>query len=127
MAMSTATFISMTRPKTYPQLFASCELKVLQRIARELEVPLSGLYFPDSPQILAHVFQMSGPGQTKKALEFIENMVAGNLTEGASITIQQLVKMCLVPLLAELVVVMGFMDKTDIVSPLVFFGLVHCN
>lgn len=118
MSMSMATFISMTRPKTYPQLFANCEHKVLQRIAKELEVPIHGLYFPDSAQILAYVFQLQAPGQTQKALKFIGDMVANNLEEGTVVTSKQLVKMCLVPLLAELVVETGHSHKAANVSTL---------
>ncbi|KAF8076761.1 hypothetical protein FPV67DRAFT_1472577 [Lyophyllum atratum] len=113
MAMSTATFISMTRHQTYPELFGNCELKVLQRISRELEVPVSGLYLPEAPQILAHVFQLPGPGQTKKALDFIEKIVASNLSEGTTISIRDLVKSCQVQVLAELVVDMGYAYKAD--------------
>lgn len=113
MGMSTATFISMTRHQTYPGLFGNCELKVLQRISRELEVPVSGLYLPEAPQILAHVFRLPGLGQTRKALDFIEKIVASNLSEGTSISIQELVKSCQVQVLAELVVDMGYEHKAD--------------
>ncbi|RDB19974.1 Serine/threonine-protein kinase atr [Hypsizygus marmoreus] len=112
MGMSTLTFISMTRLATYPKLFGSCELKVLQQIASDLEVSVSALYLQESAQILAHVFQLQGPGQTQRALDFIEKIVNGNLAAGSTITTQQLIRSCTVPLLAELVVEMGYKHKT---------------
>ncbi|KAG5648746.1 hypothetical protein DXG03_000093 [Asterophora parasitica] len=113
MGMSTATFISMTRLQTYPQLFGSCDKKVLTRISYELassnevEAQLSRLYLPEAPQILAYVFKMQGPGQTRKALEFIESIVSGDLPANESISIRELVKSCQVQVLAELVIEMG--------------------
>ncbi|KAF5387623.1 hypothetical protein D9615_000714 [Tricholomella constricta] len=113
MGMSTATFISMTRHQTYPQLFGNCDIKVLTRIAQDLEVPISGLYLPEAPQILAHVFKLPGPGQTKKALEFIEKIVSDQLPPNETISIQELVKSCQVQMLAELVVEMGYQHKAE--------------
>ncbi|KNZ76453.1 Serine/threonine-protein kinase atr [Termitomyces sp. J132] len=113
MGMSAATFISMTRQQTYPQLFGSCDTKVLQSIARVLEVPVSALYLQEAPQILAHVFQLQGPGQTKKAIEFIERMVATDLPGSVTVTIQDLLKSSQVQTLAEIIIELGHAHKTN--------------
>ncbi|KAG6891314.1 hypothetical protein C0992_009195 [Termitomyces sp. T32_za158] len=111
MGMSIATFISMTRQQTYPQLFGSCDAKVLQGIARVLEVPVSALYLQEAPQILAHVFQLQGPGQTRKAIEFIERMVAADLPGNITVTIQDLLKSSQVQTLAEIIIDLGHAHK----------------
>ncbi|KAG6812100.1 hypothetical protein H0H92_004400 [Tricholoma furcatifolium] len=107
MGMSTATFVAMTRQHTFPYLFANCDTKVLQGIARLLEVPVSTLYFQEAPQILAHVFQMQGPGQTNKAVEFIEKTMASDLSGGIKVTIQDLLKSSQVQILAEIIIELG--------------------
>ncbi|KAG5654241.1 hypothetical protein H0H81_005928 [Sphagnurus paluster] len=113
MGMSTATFISMTRHQTYPRLFATCDIKVLQAISRDLEVPVSGLYLPEAPQILAHIFRLPGDEETKKALEFIERIISEHLPNGKKITVRELVKSSQVQVLAELVVDMGYEHKAE--------------
>ena len=113
--MSTATFISLTGQKTYPQLFANADLKVLQRISNELEVSILGLFARDSAQILAHIFQLPNPGQTQKGLDFI-NQIAALEVKTDPPDVLKLVKMCLVSLLGELVAEMGYQHKTTIVS-----------
>lgn len=123
MGMSVATFISMTRQQTYPQLFGSCDAKVLQSIARVLEVPVSALYLQESPQILAYVFQLQGPGQTRKAIEFIERMVAADLPGSVTVTIQDLLKSSQVQTLAEIIIELGHAHKAHAVRPLLCYRL----
>lgn len=61
--------------------------------------------------ILAHIFLLPGVGpgigKTDKALDFVLGVLRDAATEGSGIDIQSVVKSCVVPLLAELVVVMG--------------------
>ncbi|KAH7931163.1 hypothetical protein BV22DRAFT_1052917 [Leucogyrophana mollusca] len=59
--------------------------------------------------ILAHVFQLHGPGQPNISLQFILKVL-----DNKTIDIQSVIKSCVVPLLAELVVVLG--DENDDVA-----------
>ncbi|KAG6832347.1 hypothetical protein H0H87_001811 [Tephrocybe sp. NHM501043] len=112
MGMSPATFISITRQQTYPQLFGNCDLKVLQSIARVLEVPISALCLQEAPHVLAYVFQLPGSGQTQKAIEFIEKIVATDLPGSVTVTIQDLMKSSQVQILAEIVIELGHNRKS---------------
>jgi serine/threonine-protein kinase ATR len=103
--VSPAAFLSATLPRTLPQLFANCELKILEKVARDLSKNLSALFLGHSHEILAHVFLLQGPAQTNKALGFIIKI----LTDAADgpIEIQAIVRSYVFPLIAELVVLMG--------------------
>jgi serine/threonine-protein kinase ATR len=59
-----------------------------------------------SHEILAYVFQLSAAGQTAKALAFILQIL-NDAADNVTIDAQSVVKSCVVPLLAELVIVMG--------------------
>ncbi|KAG6868123.1 hypothetical protein C0993_007327 [Termitomyces sp. T159_Od127] len=83
----------------------------MKSIARVLEVPVSALYLQEAPQILAHVFQLQGPGQTRKAVEFIERMVAADLPGSITVTIQDLLKSSQVQTLAEIIIELGNAHK----------------
>jgi serine/threonine-protein kinase ATR len=125
MSISPTDFISVTLPRTLPQLFAGCELKVLEAIAKDLATKPSSLFLKHSHEVLAHVFLLQGPGQTNKALTFILKVLT-DAAENATIDIQNVVKSCVVPLLAELVIVMGDenAETAEMVSSLLFSCLV---
>ena len=104
MSIAPIDFIGITLPRTLPELFASCDQRVLELIAKELSTKASSLLLKHSHGILAHIF-LSNQATTTKALNFVIKI----LTDATSsdIDIQSVVKSCVVPLLAELVVVMG--------------------
>jgi len=104
--MSPTDFISVSLPRTLPYLFAHCERKVLETIAKDLSKKLSALFLSFSHEILAYIFQLPGPGQTQKALTFILRVLI-DAADNVTIDVQSVVKSCVVPLLAELVIVMG--------------------
>lgn len=106
LSVSPEDFISVTLNRTLPQLFASCETKVLDEISNETGKTLASLFINHSYAILAHVFCLQGPGQTHKVLLFILNILkeaAGDV----AIDMTSVVRSCIVPLLAELVIVLG--------------------
>ncbi|KIK96405.1 hypothetical protein PAXRUDRAFT_310274 [Paxillus rubicundulus Ve08.2h10] len=103
-------FLAVTLSKTLPPLFADREARVLEDISGELGKKSSILFFNQAPRILAHILQLQGPGQTNQALDFILKVVvaeANEDSENSTIDIAAIVKSCLLPLLAELVVMLG--------------------
>ncbi|KAF9226785.1 hypothetical protein BS17DRAFT_800749 [Gyrodon lividus] len=106
-------FLAVTLSKTLPHLFADREARVLEDISTELGKKSSILFFNQAPRILAHVLRLQGPGQTNQALDFILKVVvadANEHSENSTIDIGMIVKSCLLPLLAELVVMLGDED-----------------
>ncbi|KAI6100243.1 hypothetical protein F5141DRAFT_1009738 [Pisolithus sp. B1] len=97
-------FLSVTLPWTLPFVFANCDNKVLEEISTELEKTPASFFLSHSHDILSFVFRLQGPGETRKALTFIVNVVA---PESTMVDIKSIVGSCLVPLLAELVMVLG--------------------
>ncbi|KAF8138751.1 hypothetical protein EV363DRAFT_1394182 [Boletus edulis] len=111
-------FLSITRPHALPLLFAEREVRVLEEMASELGKRLSILFFGDASQILSHVFRLQGPGQTHQALDFIVNIVRTDAdeTNRRSIDIRSIVHSNLLPLLADLMVVLGNENPDDAAS-----------
>ncbi|KDR84098.1 hypothetical protein GALMADRAFT_219929 [Galerina marginata CBS 339.88] len=105
MSIAPADFIVTTLPRTLPDLFATCDQKVLDSITKELSTKASSLLVKHSHGILAHIFLLSSQVSTSKALHFVIKIL--NEATSSIIDIQSVVKSCVVPLLAELVVVMG--------------------
>lgn len=97
-------FLSVTLPWTLPFVFANCDNRVLEEISTELEKTPASFFISHSHDILSFVFRLQGPGETRKALIFIVNVVA---PESTMVDIKSIVGSCLVALLAELVVVLG--------------------
>ena len=109
LSVTTPDFISATLHHTLPLLFATCESKVLEQVASNVSIKVSYLFLNRSHHILAHIFLLTGPGQTNRALSFILQLLR-NAADTASIDIQSVIKSCMVPLLANLVVGMGDED-----------------
>lgn len=111
-------FLSITRPHALPHLFAEREVRVLEEAASELGKKLSILFLGDASQILAHVFRLQGPGQTNQALDFIVKIVRADADEvnRRSIDIRGIVHSNLLPLLADLMVVLGNENPDDAAS-----------
>lgn len=91
---------------------------MLEEIASELGKKLSILFLGDASQILSHVFLLQGPGQMNQALEFIVKTVRADADEvnRRSIDIRGIVHSNLLPLLADLMVVLGNENPDDAAS-----------
>ena len=91
---------------------------MLEEIATELGRKLSILFLGDASQILAHVLRLQGPGQTNQALDFIVKIVRADADEvnRRSIDIRSIVHSNLLPLLADLMVVLGNENADDAAS-----------
>ncbi|KZT05577.1 uncharacterized protein LAESUDRAFT_655532 [Laetiporus sulphureus 93-53] len=111
-AVSPVDFLSITLHRTMPQLFATRNVKVLDTISRELDESTSQLFMKHSHHILAYVFRLPAPGETNKALSFILDMLRTSAQRDIDIT--SVIRSCIVPLLAELVVVMGDEDPDQV-------------
>ncbi|KAI0322491.1 hypothetical protein OF83DRAFT_1093546 [Amylostereum chailletii] len=102
-------FISVNLPSTLPHLFATSEIRVLERISEKLDITISSLLINHEERILAHVLMLQGEGQTDEAVAFIENVLTSAAPSG-KIEIQSFVRSCMVHLLATLVVPLGDED-----------------
>lgn len=106
LSVATSDFISATLHHTLPSLFASCDIKVLEQVAHSTSTKVSSLFLNNSHDILAYIFLLKGPAQTNKALSFILTLLR-KAADNENIDVQSVVKSCLVPLLAQLVIGMG--------------------
>ncbi|CAA7258548.1 unnamed protein product [Cyclocybe aegerita] len=111
MSIAPADFIMITLPHTLPEVFATGDQKVLDAITKELSTRAPALLLKHSHTILAHIFMLRSQSATTKALNFVVKVV--NDASRSKIDIQSIVKSCVVPLLAELVMVMGD-DNQDV-------------
>lgn len=102
-------FVSATLHYTLPPLFARCDGKVLEQVAKHVNIKVSHLFLKRSAEILAHIFLLKDPTHTDRALAFILQLLR-SAADNTSIDMQSIVKSCLVPLLAQLVIGMG--DKS---------------
>ncbi|KAJ6560264.1 hypothetical protein B0H19DRAFT_1146990 [Mycena capillaripes] len=102
-------FISTTLPRTLPHLFAACEVRVIEAIGKALNSKPSTLLLNNSPDILAHLFLLRGPGQTNKALSCLLDVLMDSANQ-KGIDIHSVVKSSIVQLIAQLVIVMGDED-----------------
>jgi serine/threonine-protein kinase ATR len=109
LSISPTDFITVTLSRMLPQVFANCDSKALEKIAKELSKKPSTLFLNFSHHILAHVFLLPSQVQIDNAISFILKVLR-DAADNAKIDIQSVVHSCLVPLLAELVVVMGDED-----------------
>lgn len=120
LSVASSDFISATLHHTLPPLFASCDNKVLEQVAHCTSTKVSSLFLNNSHDILAHIFLLKGPTQTNMALLFILTLLR-KAADNESIDMQSVVKSCLVPLLAQLVVGMG--DENPMRTELVNFDI----
>ena len=102
-------FISATLHYTLPPLFATCDSKVLEQVAKHVNIKVSHLFLKRSADILAYIFLLKESTHTDRALTFILQLLR-TAADNVSIDMQSIVKSCLVPLLAQLVIAMG--DKS---------------
>ena len=108
MSISPIDFIGITLPRTLPELYASCNQRVLllELIAKELSTKASSLLLKDSYGILAHIF-LSNQVTTTKALNFFIKVLTDATSSVTVIRSVVNLKSCVVPINAELVIVMG--------------------
>ena len=123
MSIAPIDFIGITLPRTLPELFASCDQRVLELIAKELSTKASSLLLKHSHGILAHIF-LSNQATTTKALNFVIKVLTD--ATSAVIDIQSVVKSCVVPLLAELVIVMGD-ERPEVAQNVCAFTSIRTN
>lgn len=115
MSMTPGDFITVTAPRTLPQLFASCDAKAIEAVSREVGQKASALFLAHSHGILAYIFMLPKPAETK-AISFVLKVLA-DASQSESIDLQMIVKVALVKILAELVVAMG--DENEAKIPMV--------
>ncbi|PFH50130.1 hypothetical protein AMATHDRAFT_145857 [Amanita thiersii Skay4041] len=97
-------FIVSNLARSAPQVFADCDKQVLESLAKELSTTPSTLFLKHSHKILAHVFLRLG--QPTKALNFILKILVED-SQGGTISVANVIKSCLVPLLTELIIYLG--------------------
>jgi serine/threonine-protein kinase ATR len=139
MSIAPADFIVITLPRTLPSVFADCDRRVLDSMTQELSTKASSLFIKHSHNILAYIFRLPDQPSTTKALNFVIQILTEATTSSidvrsvattssigvqtpitnSSIDILSVVKSCLVPMLAELVVVMG--DERPEIAQQVWF------
>jgi serine/threonine-protein kinase ATR len=109
LAISPTDFITLTLSRTLPDLFANCNNKALNKVADEVSKKPPSLFMNYAHEILAEVFLQSSPGRTKNALSFILKVLR-DAADNVIIDIPNIITSCIVPLLAEIVSVMGAED-----------------
>ncbi|KAH9938115.1 uncharacterized protein B0H18DRAFT_1080892 [Fomitopsis serialis] len=103
-------FVSATLHHTLPQLFGTCNVKALEAVARETRERISQLFLQYSHQILAYAFRLQGPGASNKVLNFIVTLLREASQQALELDLSSLVGSCKIPLLAELITVLGDED-----------------
>lgn len=109
MHVSPEDFISTTLSRTLPHLFAACEVRVIEAIGNTLNSKPSTLLLNHSPDILAHLFLLRGPGQTDKAMTTLLDVLMDSANQ-KGIDTQSVVRSSIVQLIAQLVIVTGDED-----------------
>lgn len=108
-------FVETSFHRILPDLFANGEQRILDAILTLLperrERTPANLFLVHPHSILAHIFLLPTQAQTNKGLNFVTQVVR-TAAKSSTIDIQSVLKTCLVPLLAELVVVMGDVEET---------------
>ena len=107
-------FLKLTLKYTLPHLFADNDVKALQAVADMVQErddsKVGFLVLENSAYILAHVFMLQGVGQTNTCLQLILKLMQEEVTNPDALTIQSVIRSCLVTLLTELVVALGDED-----------------
>jgi serine/threonine-protein kinase ATR len=119
LCQTTTDFLSTTLSSTLPVLFASCDARTLEQISKEVSRKTSHLFLSHSASILAYIFLLPDHDQSTQALNFIVQVLI-DAAESNNIDIQSIVKSCVVPLLTELIVVLGHENpaRIELVSAL---------
>ncbi|KAI0797124.1 hypothetical protein C8Q75DRAFT_710778 [Abortiporus biennis] len=110
---STKHFLQLTLPFYLPRVFANMDMKVIETIAAEIGILPGILYLNNSAPILCYAFITPKPGHTHKILTFIVDMLREH-SHSMDIHICNIIGAAIVPLTAELVIVMGEEDDTAV-------------
>ncbi|KAJ7055002.1 hypothetical protein C8F01DRAFT_1160647 [Mycena amicta] len=102
-------FIETTLSRTLPHVFAHCEVRVMEDIARILRNKPSVFLLRHSAEILAHLFLLPGNGPTDKGLTCLLKVLRDSANQTA-IDLHIVVKSSIVQLIAQLVVALGDED-----------------
>lgn len=108
-------FVSMDSPElvrhtlsdTLPYLFVNRNDRVLDAIGAELGEKVSTLLMEHSSDILARIFLLPNDVETNRTLSFIVKVLNDDTKGNSDIQVKNIVQTCYIPLLAELVIVMG--------------------
>ncbi|KAF9450926.1 hypothetical protein P691DRAFT_724995 [Macrolepiota fuliginosa MF-IS2] len=112
MSIAPADFIMVNAPRTFPSLFAGCDAKAIDAVSREVGQKASTLFLNHSHVILAHLFMLPKPTETK-AIGLVLKILA-DASQSEAIDLQVIVKLCLVKILGELVVAMGDENRSTV-------------
>ncbi|KZS97819.1 hypothetical protein SISNIDRAFT_472705 [Sistotremastrum niveocremeum HHB9708] len=109
LTLSPPDFISATLAQSLPHLVATRNTKVLEKVAQQLHTLPSTLILQSTHGVLAHVFLSLEPSETQRGLAFLVRILqdAAPDDEKAHVTVDLIVKSCLIPLLGELVIALG--------------------
>jgi len=109
MSLSPSEFLTFTSSHTLPWLFGTCNTEALRKVGEQIGSPpqsISSLFLNSSAEILSHVFSLSASQESDRSFNFIMRTLkeaANNVNIGPHTVIRS----CLMPLLARLVVAMG--------------------
>ncbi|KAF9266203.1 hypothetical protein L218DRAFT_101271 [Marasmius fiardii PR-910] len=106
LTMVPSDFIIVTLPRTLPVIFCNRDKKVLDALAKEINLKPSAILLKHAHEVLAHVFLLPNTEQTDEALKFVVRTLSAS-SGSESINTQSVVKSCVVPLLAEIVTRLG--------------------
>lgn len=105
--MDSTELIRHTLSDTLPHLFINRNDRVLEAIGFDLEEKVSTLLMEHSYEILAQTFLLHSRTETEQVLAFIVKVLIDDTEGNNEIEVKNLVQTCYIPLLAELVIVMG--------------------
>uniref|UniRef100_A0A0W0G3C2 non-specific serine/threonine protein kinase n=1 Tax=Moniliophthora roreri TaxID=221103 RepID=A0A0W0G3C2_MONRR len=124
MAISTQDFLTVTLSRTVPYIVGARNQNVLDTIAKEIGSKPATILMKYAHQTLAHAFLLPTEAETNTVIEFvIQTLTAAQ--PNVTIDAQSIVKSCVVPLLAELVIVMGDAEPQAVQMAKVALSRVH--
>ncbi|KAF5363593.1 hypothetical protein D9756_000300 [Leucocoprinus leucothites] len=105
LSIAPGNFISVTAPRTFPQIFSRCDAKAVDAVARQMGQKASTLFLQHSPAILAKILMLPKPEEGKATI-FVLKILA-DASQSETIDLHIIVRLSLVKLLGELVIFMG--------------------
>ncbi|EKM59861.1 uncharacterized protein PHACADRAFT_181804 [Phanerochaete carnosa HHB-10118-sp] len=103
-------FLSVTLPYTLPGLFASRDRETLDILARELGTSIGQMLVEHGYKILPHVFLLSKPGQTSRAMTFMVSFFGKKLSG----TPQTLISAHIIDTASQIILNMGDQDPATV-------------
>ncbi|KAK7033561.1 hypothetical protein VNI00_012785 [Paramarasmius palmivorus] len=124
MAISTHDFLTITLSRTVPSIVGARNQIVLDTIAKEIGSKPANILMKHAHETLAYAFLLPTEAETTAVLDFfIQTLTAAQ--PQVQIDAQNVVKSCVVPLLAELVIIMGDADAQTAQMAKVALNKVH--